>query len=128
MPVYCFVCPKCGRKAERLRQMKDSALPEICPRGCKQLRPTAPESKFVEWEYVPMRRDLQSEQLGSTGNDFDKPILSESMGVAPSQVAEHRRLHPDIPLTADGRVILRSHGERKRIMRKLGFYDKDGYA
>ena len=58
----------------------------------------------------------------------DKPILSDSMGVHPSQVAEHRRLRPDIRMTDDGRVIVRSHGEKKRIMKRLGFYDKDAYC
>jgi hypothetical protein len=50
------------------------------------------------------------------------------MGVHPSQVAEHRRVHPDIPMTDDGRVIVRSHSEKKRIMKRLGFYDKDVYC
>lgn len=107
--------------------MRDSALPEPCPKGCVALRPDAPGSPYVTHEKLAMNRDLQAEQLGSTGNDFDTPILSESMGVAPSQVAEHRRTHPDIPMTNDGRVILRSHAERKRIMKRLGFFDKDGY-
>lgn len=44
--------------------------------------------------------------------------------------AAHRRLHPDpgAPGTDDGRVIVRSHSEKKRIMKRLGFYDKDAYC
>jgi hypothetical protein len=62
------------------------------------------------------------------GCDYAQPILSESMGVAPSQVEEHRRARPDIPLTDDGRVIIRSHEEGKRIRKALGFFDKSGYT
>jgi hypothetical protein len=50
------------------------------------------------------------------------------MGVYPSQVAEHRRLHPDIPMADDGRVIVLNHSGKKRIMKRLGSYDKDAHC
>jgi hypothetical protein len=47
-------------------------------------------------------------------------MYSDTLGVMPSQVAEHRMLHPDIPLTNDGRVIITSAREHERICAKLG--------
>jgi hypothetical protein len=61
------------------------------------------------------------------GMDYDRPVLSESMGVHPSQVNEHRKLHPNVPMTDDGRVIVRNHSEHKRIAKELGFFDKSGF-
>src|SRR4051794_37280388 len=49
------------------------------------------------------------------------PILCEALGVHSSQVAEHRRVHPDIPMTDDGRVVMRSYRENVCICKKLGF-------
>lgn len=66
--------------------------------------------------------------VGSTGLEYDKPILSDSLGVMPNQVADHRRRYPDIPMLDDGRVVIRSHAEGKRIRKTLGFYDKNGYC
>ena len=71
--------------------------------------------------------DKQLAMTGDTELDYAKPVLSDAMGVHPSQVPQHRRMHPDIPITDDGRVICRSHAERNRIMKKLEFHDKDGY-
>jgi hypothetical protein len=48
------------------------------------------------------------------------PLLSDAMGVHPSQVAEHRAAHPDIPMTDDGRVVIRSAKDNERICKKLG--------
>ncbi|MFP3345223.1 hypothetical protein R0J87_22345, partial [Halomonas sp. SIMBA_159] len=63
----------------------------------------------------------------STRGDYVEPVLSEAAGVMPDQVAEHRRRHPDVPMTNDGRVIFTSHSQRKRVLRKLGMVDRDGF-
>lgn len=58
---------------------------------------------------------------------YAKPVLSDAMGVHASQVADHRKRYPDVPMTDDGRVVVKSHTEHRRIMKRLGFYDKAGY-
>lgn len=49
-----------------------------------------------------------------------RTMYSDAMGVHPSQVAEHRQKFPDIPLTDDGRVIIKSAKENERICKRLG--------
>jgi putative FmdB family regulatory protein len=112
MPVYCYKCAQCGVSRTEIRPIsrRNNPVPcGVCGAGA-------------------MKRDLTAERVNSTDMEYDKPILSDSMGVHPRQVAEHRRLHPGIPISDDGRVIVRSHSEKKRIMKRLGFYDKDAYC
>lgn len=100
MPVYEFACEKCGEVVEKLRPMKDSGKAEKCPEcGTKMVKCYNPPARF--------------------GQTWDKPILDESVGVNANQVAEHRRMYPDIPLTNDGRVIVKSMPERNRIRNRL---------
>ena len=71
MPVYCYKCAHCGASRTELRPIsrrKESVPCGIC--GADQ-----------------MTRDLPAEQVNSTDMEYDKPILSDSMGVHPSQVA-----------------------------------------
>jgi putative FmdB family regulatory protein len=110
MPVYCYKCEKCG-----------SVQDEYFKRAGK---------KFVKCNLCGEKssRDLSSQFVNSPEKEYDRPVLSEAMGVHANQVAQHRQDHPDIPITDDGRVICRSHAERKRIMKKLGFIDRDSYC
>jgi hypothetical protein len=111
MPVYCYQCKTCGKiHTDYRKRVDDRALPG--PMCCGAPTTFAPFAATVN----------------STDMEYNKPVLSESMGVHPSQVAEHRRLHPDIPMTDDGRVIIKSHNEYKRIRKKLGFSDRAGFC
>jgi hypothetical protein len=62
----------------------------------------------------PCRRETGGSQQGF------HTLYSDAMGVHPSQVAEHRRLNPHIPMTDDGRVIIKSARENERICKALG--------
>jgi putative FmdB family regulatory protein len=99
MPIYEFVCEQCGWVAEELRPMKDSGKAKVCECGQKMIRCFNPPARF--------------------GMDWENPCLDDSVGVMPNQVAEHRRKHPDIPMTNDGRVIIKNAAERNRIKRSL---------
>jgi hypothetical protein len=61
------------------------------------------------------------------GLPYDKPVYSVAAGVQPNQVAEHRRVHPEIPITDDGCVVFTDHYQRKKILKKLGMIDRDGF-
>jgi putative FmdB family regulatory protein len=109
MPCYCYVCDNCGARDMKLKRMSESATRETCPCG------------------QAMRRDMTAELVGSPNMEWT-PIVSEAIGVHPKQVTEHRRRHPDIPITDDGRVVINSLSEQKRILRKLGFMDRKGFC
>lgn len=111
MPVYTYKCDNCGRREDQYRTMRNRnrRLPcGVCQKGL-------------------LERAFTEEMVNSTEQDYAKPVLSDAMGVHPSQIQEHKRLYPDIPITPDGRIECRSHAERKRIMKKLQFVDRDGY-
>jgi hypothetical protein len=108
MPNYAYHCPSCEHGEERHVPVEERN-DQRC-HACHML----------------MLRDFQAEQA-STRGDYVEPILSEAAGVMPSQVAEHRRVHPDIPITNDGRVVFTSHSQRKQALRKLGMVDRDGF-
>lgn len=92
--IYKFVCDEHGKFEEFTW---DADVAKVCCPKCAK----------------PAQRDVNRD----TGF---KTMYSDAMGVHASQVAEHRRLHPDIPLTDDGRVIIKSARENERICKKLG--------
>lgn len=107
--IYTFICtdPKCGNRFESF-----CWVDQIDKQKCK----CGKSAQLLRWANY------------QKGCDYARPVLSESMGIDSSQVQEHRRVHPDIPITDDGRVIIASHAEGKRIRKKLGFFDRDGYS
>lgn len=105
--IHKFSCPKHGR-FEKFVWHADAAKGvkcEKCGKSCEMV--------LVSGKHA--------------GMDYDQPVLSDAMGVHPDQLAAERKRHPDLNFTDDGRVILRNHYERKKVMKRLGFFDKDGY-
>lgn len=111
MPVYSFLCPQCGKNSDHVLLVAQRQDDQPCP--------------FCGNEFC--RRDFAAEHVHSTDQGYQTPILSHSLGVAPNQIAEAQRNFPHHEFAPDGRMILRSHAQRKRVMKDLGFHDKDGY-
>ena len=110
MPVYSYQCQTCQNCMDIYRPVRDRNRSVNCRKeGCDG------------------RAKRLFHTVNSTQQDYAQPVLSDSMGVNPDQVPEHRRNFPDVPITDDGRVICKSHHDKKRIMKILGFHDKDGY-
>ncbi len=74
-----------------------------------------------------MERDIRRERCASTDQEYLTPVLSESVGCRPDQVAEHRRRFPDVPVTDQGQVVFTSHNQRRRVLKTLGYFDRDAY-
>lgn len=111
MPVYAFQCLSCGEKNELVRSVEARGEPSPCP-VCT----------------LPMERDIRGEYVHSTDQGYQRPIYSEAAGVHPSQVQEAKRHFPDHEFTPDGRMVFRSHAQRKRQLRELGMRDNDSYG
>ena len=111
MPLYVFVCEKCQQAHEFVRPIAERNQPAFCPQCGKT-----------------MARSPRHEHVASANVDYEKPVLSESMGVTPGQVAERRARFPNIPHTDDGRVIIKNHAELKQFSKQLGFHDRNGYG
>jgi len=88
-----------ARSAERENA---SLLPQVRPvwGSRTEIRPIIRRTEIVPcgiYGSDKIGRDLTTEQINSTDIEYDKPILSDSMAVHPSQVAEHRGLIPTSP-------------------------------
>lgn len=117
MPVYSFICGECQFRDDHVRTIAQRNEPTPCP-VC------AGDGKTSL-----MARDFFAEQTGRPPEaEYGRPFLSEALGVHPSQVDEARRRFPDHKFTPDGRMVIESHKERKRVLKDLGFVDHDSYT
>ncbi len=102
MPIYAFVCDECGATIQLMRPISERRKRTECG-ACGH----------------KMRRFLRAEHVGSPNQDWRQEVLCDSMGVAPSQVDEHRRAHPNIPMNDEGQIVIRNGAEEKRITSEL---------
>lgn len=101
MPIYVFQCQKCGTITEEFRPVKER----------KKWGPPCCGGR--------MKRDLGLEGCNTDCNEWFHPILSDRMGVNPDQVAQHRKMFPNIPMNDGGQVVVSSGAEEKRINKEL---------
>jgi hypothetical protein len=62
-----------------------------------------------------------------TDTGFQTEQLSDALGVHPDQIPEAQKKFPHHRFHPDGRMILGSAGERKRVLKDLGFHDLNCY-
>ncbi len=105
MPIFKFKCARCGQTREEITLSLSEAVPELeCCDGV-------------------MDRDYSAGQSYQAG--YDKPILSDALGLHPSLAEADRIKHPDREYTPNGRLIIRSHQDRERYLREDGFHDNN---
>jgi len=112
MPMYCYLCPKCGAIKEGFRSIKDRNNLVLCPE-CAE----------------PMNRDILAEQ-GAVRGDYNEPIVSESMAFDAIDLAEHRKRFPDIEVKVDGRSarpVFRNLSQKRRYLKARGWVDCNSY-
>lgn len=108
MPIYSYLCT-CGKSFDEPRSIGDRERPAMCPCG------------------LMAHQDKVGSMKPHTDMGYQKEILSDALGVHPCQIAEAQRRFPNHRFHPDGRMILGSHQERKKVMKELGFFDKAGY-
>lgn len=116
MPVYCFKCESCGATKEELRtiERRNDVL------GCDDCATTIAGLGSVRKVMV---RDLRAERCASGNQEYDRPVFSTSMGVAPKQVKEAQAKHPWMKYQQDGRIRIDSPAEYKRVRKALHMQD-----
>lgn len=112
MPTFCYTNESLG-----------VTLEEVFPFGKEP-------PKTITREGRKFKRDLAAEWRGQPSQAGEWPILSDAVGVHPSQVKEaeaHAAKH-GIPteFTPDGRAVLRDKHHRKRYCELIGFFDRNG--
>jgi putative FmdB family regulatory protein len=106
MPTYCYKCESCNIPSEAFLPISRRNQPPACPFCHKET----------------LLRDMTAERAGIE-TDFSKPVYSEGLGVHPSQIAEAKARFPHHNFASDGRMIIRSSKEVKRVRRDLGWDD-----
>jgi putative FmdB family regulatory protein len=111
MPTYVFACPS-GHQHSHIRVIADRDLPSVCP-VCK-----GEASRDV----------IASMPRQTTEQEYDQPIYSDALGVHPSQIPDAQQKFPHHEFLGDGRMVIRSHTQRKRVLKELGMRDWDSYS
>ncbi len=101
MPRYAYTCEHCKATHIEIRRISDRNNLATCACG------------------LPAERDIGAEGCKSDNVEYDHEILSTRMGVSPSQVAEHRKRFPNIPITDTGEIRVASGAEERRIDKEL---------
>ena len=104
MPIYDYVCEKCGSPHTEITTSIKEDVPTV--EHCGQ----------------PMDRNYRTRSFSA---GYSKPILSEGLGVMPNQVKDAMKLHPNREYTPDGRLVMRSHADRERYLKEDGFHDNN---
>jgi len=101
MPQYTFICPKCKIRGEVFAHMDDDPA---CTCVCG----------------ADMVRDYQTDLVNVGGRDYHKAIHSDAMAISPTQVAEHKRLFPDIEIDSQCRPVFDNFTKHEDYMKKCG--------
>lgn len=96
MPIHNFVCDACGT----IVQDTDTTGTHWCPRCNKAMR----------WDL----------RVAIHGN-YKTPIHSDSLAITPSQIAEHKKLFPNIELDGDCRPIFNNFVDHENYLKATGF-------
>ena len=109
MPEYCYVCTNCGAPHNVVKSMSESSDLERCP-VCNGL----------------MRRDFGGEGVHAAGDSYHTPLISDSLAMNPSQIAEHNQQFPDIKVHPDGRPQFDNFKQHNDYLAKTGFVKMPG--
>ena len=103
MPRYEYICPECGCEEEIIKPMAEVDVMENCS-ICGLI----------------LNRNFRAENVlvGAGRRSYHRPIVSDSMAVAPNQVEEHRRLFPDVKMLNDGRPVFDNFTEHEKYLKK----------
>lgn len=113
MPMYVYSCDKCGSTEEHMFEVEKRKVTVKCVIcGGKA------------------GRNIALEHAGNTApSPWNSPLLSQALGVAPSQVKEAERRHREVgcptDFTKDGRAIIRSRDHRNKLLKLNRMRDRD---
>ena len=107
MPIYCYRCPGCGKKTERM----------ISINGCKEFRCECGADEV---------RDFAAESVNPVGTERGGTFWSDSLAISPRQAAEHRKRFPDVRVDKEGRLGFDSVKSRERYCDRTGFFKQKG--
>jgi putative FmdB family regulatory protein len=103
MPFYCYACPECAHTDEIVKSMAERFKEEKCPK-CGTV----------------MERDYVAEKPTHHSGGYSRPIVSDSLAMHPDQIAEHRRMFPDVKVTPEGQPVFENFQQHDSYLKKIG--------
>lgn len=103
MPTYNFICDNCGNEIEIHCPIKDRNNTQRC--DCGKI----------------MKRDYVGNGPNIGGDEYGKPLHSDSLAINPSQVAEHKREFPNVELDESCRPVFKNYRQHDSYLKKTGF-------
>ena len=108
MPMYSFICPRCGHSKEIFRPMReaDKSVPCDGEHACKKSL---------------MQRDFAADLFHTASDSYKTPIVSDSLAVSVDQIEEHKQVFPDVKITDQGQPVMESYSQHEKYLKKVGF-------
>ena len=103
MPMYSYKCSGCGHKQIISKPMSESSVKEECD-NCQEIT----------------MRDFSADAFHTSKGQYDRPIVSDAMAVNTDQIAEHKKLFPDVRITSEGQPIMENYAQHKNYLDKTG--------
>ena len=109
MPMYTYVCPDCNQAKEVIMTMAEvDTMAVLCK--CRGVG-----------KATVMSRDFKADLFHTPKDTYSKPIVSNSLAVAPDQIAEHRKQFPDIQMTKEGQPVFDKYSTHEAYLEKTNF-------
>ena len=106
MPMYTYLCPKCVHEQVVTKSMSDFDKDEPC-----ELCDTI------------MDRNFQADLPHAAADRYGTPLVSDAMAMHPEQIAEHKKLFPDIKVTKEGQPVFDKYSTHEAYLKATN-YDK----
>ena len=103
MPCYAYRCPECGYTDETVKSMVDSMRTELC-KHCGAV----------------MCRDYAAEGFHTPADSYTRELHSDALAIHPSQVEEHKRMYPDVPVDKECRPVFSNYKQHDKYLEKRG--------
>lgn len=108
MPLYYYICDGCKIEFSDIRNIANRNDVKKCSKcGANIVRNSGIESPSIR------------------GRDYNRPIHSDSLAISPSQIAEHKKLFPNIEIDNEGRPIFDNYRRHDDYLEKCGFDKKE---
>ena len=104
---YDFSCPRCGIVEEIFRSVVNRDELAKCSCGTMMKRVL----------FVGIRTGKGSKQYG-------RQIVSDSLAMNPNQIAEHRRMFPNVQVTKEGQPVFDNFTEHEAYLKKCNIVKK----
>ena len=106
---YDFSCPRCGVAKELVVPMSDVE---------SRMRVVCDECDAI------MERDFSGVHVSKGHKQYGRKIVSDSLAMNPNQIAEHRRLFPNIEVTKVGQPVFDNYVDHDAYLKKCNIVKK----